>query len=164
MTQLSINQACPFSGKPVQENAMTELEGKTIGFCNPGCRDKFAAHPENYPQVLAEFFPAGRLNVYDAKSFIADKEWGSQHVATLNGVGVKVHTTTTPYHWHVNQGQEVFVVLKGEVEMRYERDGATFKSILLHEGMLAHMEPGCEHVAHPKGRAHILVIEQLGEA
>lgn len=45
MSQLNIeeciNQACPWSGKPVSPDSLTLYRGKVVGFCNPGCRDKF---------------------------------------------------------------------------------------------------------------------------
>ncbi len=162
MTPSSINTHCPNSGKPVPENSITEYKGKKIGFCNPGCRDTFAANPEKHPHVLAQFFPEGRWTIHDTNSFVSKKDWGKLYIANLNGMSVRVHTSSTPYHWHVNSGQEVFVVLDGEVEMRFERDGDAYKSVTLTSGMIAHMEDGCEHVAHPKGMARMLVIEKLG--
>ena len=36
-----INETCPWSGKPVQADSLTEYDGKVVGFRNPGCRDKF---------------------------------------------------------------------------------------------------------------------------
>ena len=36
-----INETCPWSGKPVQADSLTEYDGMVVGFCNPGCRDKF---------------------------------------------------------------------------------------------------------------------------
>jgi hypothetical protein len=36
-----INTACPWSGKPVSADSLMFYRGRTIGFCNPGCRDKF---------------------------------------------------------------------------------------------------------------------------
>lgn len=36
-----INETCPWSGKPVQADSLTEYNGNIVGFCNPGCRDKF---------------------------------------------------------------------------------------------------------------------------
>ena len=36
-----INETCPWSGKPVQADSLTEHAGEVVGFCNPGCRDKF---------------------------------------------------------------------------------------------------------------------------
>ena len=43
-----INDVCPWSGDPVSPDALTlwnTPDGQTlvVGFCNPGCRDKFDA-------------------------------------------------------------------------------------------------------------------------
>ena len=36
-----INEGCPWSGKPVQADSLREFRGEVVGFCKPGCRDKF---------------------------------------------------------------------------------------------------------------------------
>jgi len=36
-----INRVCPWSGDPVQADSLTLYKGQVVGFCNPGCRDKF---------------------------------------------------------------------------------------------------------------------------
>jgi len=36
-----INTTCPWSGQPVAANSLTLYRGHVVGFCNPGCRDKF---------------------------------------------------------------------------------------------------------------------------
>ncbi|MEM1262467.1 MAG: DinB family protein [Pseudomonadota bacterium] len=38
----AINDSCPWSGEPVSADSLIEYRGQTVGFCNPGCRDKFA--------------------------------------------------------------------------------------------------------------------------
>ena len=38
-----VNETCPWSGDPVQEDSLTEYRGQVVGFCNTGCRDKFDA-------------------------------------------------------------------------------------------------------------------------
>ena len=38
-----VNEVCPWSGDPVSEDSLTLYKGKVVGFCNPGCRDKFDA-------------------------------------------------------------------------------------------------------------------------
>ncbi|OLF72997.1 glutathione S-transferase [Maricaulis sp. W15] len=38
-----INATCPWSGQPVAADALTIYRGALVGFCNPGCRDKFEA-------------------------------------------------------------------------------------------------------------------------
>ncbi len=37
----AVNAACPWSGDPVQADSLTQYKGEVVGFCNPGCRDKF---------------------------------------------------------------------------------------------------------------------------
>jgi hypothetical protein len=45
MTELNlencINANCPWSGEPVRADSLTRYNGRVVGFCNPGCRDKF---------------------------------------------------------------------------------------------------------------------------
>ena len=36
-----VNERCPWSGDPVSGDSLTLYKGKVVGFCNPGCRDKF---------------------------------------------------------------------------------------------------------------------------
>ena len=38
-----VNDVCPWSGKPVSADSLTRYRGEVVGFCNPGCRDKFDA-------------------------------------------------------------------------------------------------------------------------
>ena len=38
-----VNQVCPWSGKPVSADSLTRYKGAVVGFCNPGCKDKFEA-------------------------------------------------------------------------------------------------------------------------
>ena len=38
-----INRTCPWSGKPVSADSLTRYRGQVVGFCNPGCREKFDA-------------------------------------------------------------------------------------------------------------------------
>ena len=36
-----INETCPCSGRPVRPDSLREYGGRAVGFCNPGCRDRF---------------------------------------------------------------------------------------------------------------------------
>lgn len=36
-----INETCPWSGKPVQADSLTDYTGRVVEFCKTGCRDKF---------------------------------------------------------------------------------------------------------------------------
>lgn len=48
-----INTTCPWSGEPVREDSPTAYRGHTVGFCNPGCRDKFERAVEMFEALLA---------------------------------------------------------------------------------------------------------------
>jgi hypothetical protein len=37
----AINTVCPWSGKPIAGDSLTRYRDAVVGFCNPGCRDKF---------------------------------------------------------------------------------------------------------------------------
>lgn len=47
-----INDICPWSGKPVSMDSLTTYKGRTVGFCNPGCRDKFDAATQLFEAAL----------------------------------------------------------------------------------------------------------------
>jgi mannose-6-phosphate isomerase-like protein (cupin superfamily) len=79
----------------------------------------------------------------------------------MNGVTTRLHWTDQPYKWHVNDGQEVFAVMEGVVDMHYRQDGVEV-SIRLEAGDIFFAGVGCEHVAHPVGPARILVVEKEG--
>lgn len=49
-----LNSRCPWSGKPVQADSLAEYKGRVIGFCNPGCRDKFEQAVSRFEELLAE--------------------------------------------------------------------------------------------------------------
>ena len=99
--------------------------------------------------------------VTDAAAFTADRAGGARDLAEVEGASVRLHWTDQPYRWHVNDGPEVFVVLEGEVDMRY-REAGEEKSARLGPTDMFIAEVGDEHVAHPLGEARILVVEKKG--
>ena len=101
------------------------------------------------------------MKVYKSKNFTGKRAWEALDVARMNGITTRIHWTNAPYRWHTNDGEEVFAVLDGAVEMRYRENGAE-KSVELKTGDVFFAEAGCEHVAHPIGEARILVIEKEG--
>lgn len=99
--------------------------------------------------------------IADVKSFHADRAWGARNLAEIERATVRLHWTDKPYHWHVNDGPEVFVVLDGSVEMRYRLAGIE-RAVVLGVGDIFIADIGDEHVAFPEGEARVLVIEQWG--
>ena len=99
--------------------------------------------------------------VNDVATFTADRAWGARDLMEIDGATVRLHWTNEPYHWHVNDGAEVFVVLDGEVDMFYREDGEE-KSVRLGPSDMFLADVGDEHVAHPVGDSRILVVERKG--
>lgn len=97
-----------------------------------------------------------------ARDFTASRAWGAKDIATLDGVTARLHWTDQPYHWHVNDGEELFVVLDGRVRMHYLDSERHEQVLQLQAGDIFHAAAGCEHVAHPQGEARILVVERAG--
>ena len=79
----------------------------------------------------------------------------------MKGITTRLHWTDEPYKWHINDGEEVFVVLDGSVEMRYRISGEE-KSETLNIGDIFYASIGTEHMAIPVGEARILVVETEG--
>ncbi|MEO7066522.1 MAG: cupin domain-containing protein [Rhodanobacter sp.] len=101
------------------------------------------------------------MKIIRSKEFTSSQPWGALDIATMGGITTRLHWTNAPYKWHVNDGQEVFAVLDGRVEMRY-RDGGKECSTVLETGDIFYASAGTEHVAHPIGQARILVVESEG--
>ena len=101
------------------------------------------------------------MKIFRSREFTGNRPWEALDVANMNGVTTRIHWTDQPYEWHVNDGEEVFAVLDGAVDMHYREDGNE-KIERLNVGDVFFAEVGCEHVAHPLGAARILVIETEG--
>jgi len=97
-------------------------------------------------------------NIIKSKNYTADTAWGALNIASMNGVSTRLHWTDQPYKWHINDGEEVFVVLDGVVDMHH-KEGSEIIVTILNIGDIFHATVGTEHIAHPKGEARILVIE-----
>lgn len=95
-------------------------------------------------------------------SFTAERAWGARTIACMNGISTRLHWTDQPYRWHVNDGEEVFVLLDGTVDMHVRDADGSVRVIALQCGDIFYAGAGCEHIAHPHGEARILVIEQEG--
>ncbi|MBA9948194.1 cupin [Burkholderia cepacia] len=101
------------------------------------------------------------VKVIRSREFTPDRAWGALDIATMHGISVRLHWTDQPYRWHVNDGEEVFAVLDGTVDMHY-REAGEERVVTLAAGDVFYAGVGCEHVAHPRGEARILVVEREG--
>jgi mannose-6-phosphate isomerase-like protein (cupin superfamily) len=101
------------------------------------------------------------MKIIRSRAFTAERAWGALEIANMRGITTRLHWTDQPYTWHINDGEEVFAVLDGRVEMRY-REAGREHSAMLETGDVFHASVGTEHVAYPVGEARILVIESEG--
>lgn len=49
----AVNRTCPWSGKPIAADSLTRYKGAVVGFCNPGCRDKFEKAVAHFEAAFA---------------------------------------------------------------------------------------------------------------
>ena len=101
------------------------------------------------------------MQLIRSKDFTATRAWGALDIANMQGITTRLHWTNEPYKWHINDGEEVFVVLDGKVKMLYRKNGVECAAVL-DAGDIFYADVGTEHVAHPQGEARILVIEKEG--
>lgn len=104
---------------------------------------------------------SGPVRIIHAKRFSAARAWDALDIANMGGITTRLHWTDQPYRWHVNDGEEVFVVLDGVVDMHY-RNGGSECVATLEVGDIFYAGVGAEHVAHPRGPARVLVVETEG--
>jgi len=101
------------------------------------------------------------MQKYDA-GFTAEGPWRGPLIAAIPDAQVKLRWIDRPFRWHVNAGEEVFVVLQGRVDMHVRSEAEPDSRVIpLEAGDLLHILPGEAHVAHPRGEARILVVEGL---
>ena len=96
-----------------------------------------------------------------ARDFKGTRAWEALPIANMDGVTTRLHWTDEPYQWHENDGEEVFVVLDGVVDMHYRVAGEETVA-RMNVGDIFFASVGTEHVAHPVGEARVLVIEREG--
>ncbi len=101
------------------------------------------------------------MRIIRSKDFTPATAWQALDIACMNGISVRLHWTNQPYKWHINDGDEVFAVVMGTVDMYFREKGREYVE-RLQAGDVFYADDGCEHVAHPIGEARILVIERNG--
>lgn len=87
------------------------------------------------------------MKIIRSKEFKPTKAWDALDIANMNGITTRLHWIDKPYKWHINDGEEVFVVLEGQVNMLYKKDGKE-ESTILNTGDIFYASIGTEHVAH----------------
>lgn len=101
------------------------------------------------------------MKFVSAKEFSGERAWDALPIANMNGITTRLHWTNEPYRWHTNDGEEVFVVLDGVVDMHFREEGVE-SVVRMNVGDVFFADVGTEHVAHPLGEARVLVVEREG--
>lgn len=94
-----------------------------------------------------------------ADEFVRENAWESILISDFDDVSVKLHWTDKPYRWHINDGEETFVVVDGRVDIHVRRDGE-IQTYELRPGSIFQLAEGEEHRAEPRGQARVLVVER----
>jgi mannose-6-phosphate isomerase-like protein (cupin superfamily) len=116
---------------------------------------------QSFTKLLRPEEKVKTVKIIRSKAFTGERAWAALNIANMNGITTRLHWTDQPYKWHVNDGQEVFAVLDGQVEMRFKENGVE-RSTILETGDVFYASVGTAHVAHPLGVARILVVESEG--
>ena len=101
------------------------------------------------------------MKFFSASRFTGQAAWDALPIANMQGITTQLHWTNAAYRWHVNEGEEVFVVLDGEIDMFYKECGVEKKK-RMRVGDIFFASAGTEHVAHPIDEARVLVVESEG--
>jgi mannose-6-phosphate isomerase-like protein (cupin superfamily) len=101
------------------------------------------------------------MQVHDANALHGPIDWSGPTMPSIGNAVAKLRWINTPFRWHRNAGRELFLVIDGEVDM-HVRAGpdAPVEIVNLTPGRMVLIDDGEEHVAHPRGEARILVVEQ----
>src|SRR6185437_7283069 len=90
------------------------MPGMRLGAARSRCKLAALRHGSQLPFIM---------KIIRSKTFTATRAWGALEIANMGGITTRLHWTDQPYKWHVNDGEEVFAVLDGRVEMRYREAG-----------------------------------------
>ncbi len=94
--------ACPFSGKPVNPEAVSEIDGVKVGFCCNNCKGKFEKDPEKSLEKVAKI--------------------KAKHVNTLCPVsGKEVDASKTFTH-----NGEIVAFCCGDCKAKFEKEPAAY--------------------------------------
>lgn len=104
---------------------------------------------------------------WQTAGFRAARPWGAELVAAIDAppgraVSTRLHWTDEAYAWHVNDGDELMVVLHGKLQMQVRDADGSEIHYQLAAGDLFEAREGCEHRAVPQGEVRLLVIEREG--
>lgn len=92
-----------------------------------------------------------------------NEHWSPKIVGELNDQHVKVVKFQGDFVWHRHEMQdEMFLVLKGQFDMRYRDSSGIEQTLLISEGEFVIVPHGTEHRPHADSEVHVLLFEPAG--
>jgi mannose-6-phosphate isomerase-like protein (cupin superfamily) len=92
-----------------------------------------------------------------------NEHWSPKIVGELNSQHVKVVKFQGDFVWHRHEREdEMFLVLKGEFDMRYRDSSGIEQTLLISEGEFVIVPHGTEHRPHADSEVHVLLFEPAG--
>ena len=92
-----------------------------------------------------------------------NEHWSPKIVGELNGQHVKVVKFQGDFVWHRHEMQdEMFLVLKGQFDLRYRDSSGIEQTLLISEGEFVIVPHGTEHRPHADSEVHVLLFEPAG--
>lgn len=86
----AINTICPWSGDPVSDTSLTHYHGHTVGFCNPGCRDKFEKATHAFTAHIAAHYATNSQET----GTIPAQPYAKRHIRSLPATTAKTPAGT----------------------------------------------------------------------
>ncbi|SMQ63227.1 hypothetical protein SAMN06297468_0823 [Altererythrobacter xiamenensis] len=75
---------------------------------------------------------------------------------------IKFRRIESSFEWHENEGQELFMVLDGELQMLVREFGSTDERVeFMAAGDIMLLEKGDSHVARPNGSVKVMFVETV---
>ncbi len=85
--------------------------------------------------------------------------WSPKIVGEVNDAHVKIVKVQGDFVWHHHDTEdELFLVLKGQLRMRYMEDGAE-REVTIGPGEFVIMPRGTEHLPSAEEEVHLLLLE-----
>lgn len=102
-----------------------------------------------------------KVNLADKFSTFSES-WSPRLVGELNGQHVKLARLNGEFCWHHHAHEdELFLVLRGQLRMKYREDG-TEREVLLTPGEMLIIPRGIEHLPIADEECHVLLFEPAG--
>lgn len=87
-------------------------------------------------------------------------DWHGFQFPGFTHATVKFRRIESSFEWHENEGQELFMVIDGDLDMHVREAGSSEERVVpMAAGDIMLLEEGDAHVARPKGSVKVMFVE-----